>query len=53
MIGFPERGNNMTTWADYKNKIRTSNNELAEDVDEIEKISKIVGAMISQRLKFI
>lgn len=49
MIGFPERGNNMTTWADYKNKIRTSNNELAEDVDEIEKISKIVGAMISQR----
>ncbi len=40
---------NMTTWTDYKNNVRETNPEIGKDIDEVEAISKIVGAMIERR----
>ena len=39
----------MATWSDYKNHVRETNPEIGKDIDEIESISRIVGAMIEQR----
>lgn len=39
----------MATWSDYKNHVRANNPEIAKDIDEIEVLSQIVGAMIEQR----
>ena len=39
----------MPTWSDYKKHVRTVNPEIAEDIDEVEALSQIVGAMIEQR----
>jgi predicted transcriptional regulator len=39
----------MATWSDYKNHIRETNSEISKDIDEIEAMSKIIGAMIEQR----
>lgn len=40
----------MATWSDYKEHIRATNPEIANDIDEAEVLSQIVGAMIEQRL---
>ena len=39
----------MDDWTKYKKRIRASNAEIGKDLDEIEEISTIVGAMIKQR----
>ena len=39
----------MDDWTRYKNKVRASNPEIVKDLDEVEEISTIVGAMIQQR----
>ena len=39
----------MATWSDYKNHVRETNPEIGKDIDEVEALSKIVGAMIEQR----
>lgn len=39
----------MATWQDYKNYVRETSPEIGSDIDEAEAISKIVGAMITQR----
>lgn len=39
----------MATWSDYKKHVRETNPEIGKDIDEVEAISKIVGAMIEQR----
>ncbi len=39
----------MATWSDYKNHVRETNPEIAKDIDEVEALSQIVGAMIEQR----
>lgn len=39
----------MSDWEKYKEKVRTTNPELGKDLDEVEAISAIVGAMIEQR----
>ena len=39
----------MATWTDYKNYVRETNPEIANDIDEAEAISLIVGAMIERR----
>jgi predicted transcriptional regulator len=39
----------MATWSDYKNHVRTINPEVGKDLDEVEALSQIVGAMIEQR----
>ncbi|MDO4961675.1 MAG: helix-turn-helix transcriptional regulator [Eubacteriales bacterium] len=39
----------MATWTDYKNHVRETNPEIGKDIDEVESVSKIVGAMIEQR----
>ncbi len=39
----------MATWSDYKNHVRAVNPEIAKDIDEVEALSQIVGAMIEQR----
>jgi predicted transcriptional regulator len=39
----------MATWSDYKNHVRTTNPEIGKDIDEVEALSQIVGAMIEQR----
>lgn len=39
----------MASWEDYKKHVRASNPEIAKDIDEVEELSKIVGAMIEQR----
>ena len=39
----------MATWSDYKNHVRAANPEIARDIDEVEALSQIVGAMIEQR----
>ena len=49
MTGYQERGDLMATWNDYKQHVRQTNPELAKDVDEVEALSQIVGAMIEQR----
>ncbi len=49
MIGFQERGNTMSDWSNYKDKVRKTNAEIGRDIDEIEEISAIVGTMIERR----
>lgn len=39
----------MPNWNDYKNYVRETNPVIAEDIDEAEVLSQIVGAMIEQR----
>ena len=39
----------MATWLDYKNHVRATNPEIARDIDEVEALSQIVGAMIERR----
>jgi predicted transcriptional regulator len=39
----------MATWSDYKNHVRKTNSEIGNDIDEVEALSQIVGAMIEQR----
>lgn len=39
----------MPTWNDYKSYVRNTSPEIAKDIDEIEAISKIIGAMVAQR----
>lgn len=39
----------MATWSDYKNHVRWTDPELGKDLDEIEAMSQIVGAMIERR----
>lgn len=39
----------MKTWNDYKEHIKAIDPELKSDIEEIESISSIVGAMIEQR----
>lgn len=49
MIGFQERGNTMSDWSNYKDKVRKTDAEIGRDIDEIEEISAIVGTMIERR----
>lgn len=39
----------MDDWARYKNNIRATNPVLGKDIDEIEEVSDIVGAIIERR----
>ena len=39
----------MPNWNDYKNYVRETNPVIAEDIDEAEVLSQIVGAIIEQR----
>ena len=39
----------MATWNDYKKHVRETNPEIAKDIDEVEAVSQIVGAMIERR----
>lgn len=39
----------MATWQDYKKHVRETSPELKKDLDEVESLSKIIGAMIKQR----
>lgn len=39
----------MDDWTRYKNKVRATDPEIGKDLDEIEEVSSIVGAMIQQR----
>ena len=39
----------MATWNDYKKHVRETNPEIGIDLDEVEAISQIVGAMIERR----
>ncbi len=39
----------MTSWSDYKNHVRETNPEIGKDIDDVEAISQIVGAMIERR----
>ena len=39
----------MSDWKKYKDHVRITNPEIGKDLDEVEKISAIVGAMIEQR----
>lgn len=39
----------MATWSEYKQHVRETNPEIGKDIDEVEAVSRIVGAMIEQR----
>ena len=39
----------MSDWKKYKEHVRATNPEIGKDLDEVEEISSIVGAMIEQR----
>ncbi len=39
----------MDDWTNYKNNVRARNPKIGKDLDEVEEISAIVGAMIEQR----
>ena len=39
----------MATWNDYKQYVRETNPEIGADLDEVEAISQVVGAMIERR----
>ena len=39
----------MASWNDYKNHARETNPEIGKDLDEVESISQIVGAVIERR----
>ena len=40
-IGYQERGNNMSDWAKYKERVKKTNPKLGRDIDEAEEISQI------------
>ena len=39
----------MATWNEYKKHVRETNPEIGKDMDEVEALSQIVGAMIERR----
>ena len=39
----------MATWNEYKQYVRDTNPEIGKDLDEVEVLSQIVGAMIERR----
>ena len=39
----------MDDWTRYKNKVRATDPKIGKDLDEVEEISTIVGAIIQQR----
>ncbi len=39
----------MKTWNDYKEHVKSTDPEIAKDINEVEGISAIVSAMIAQR----
>ena len=39
----------MDDWTKYKNRVKSENPEIGKDLDEVEEISTIVGAMMKQR----
>ena len=39
----------MDDWTRYKNKVRATNPVLGKDIDEVEEVSDIVGAIIERR----
>lgn len=39
----------MATWNEYKQHVRETNPEIGKDLDEVEAVSQIVGAMIERR----
>ena len=39
----------MRTWNDYKNYIKTVDHKAEKDIEEVESIAAIVGALIEQR----
>ena len=39
----------MSDWKEYKDRVRAEYPEIGKDLDEVEEISAIVGAMIEQR----
>lgn len=39
----------MRTWNDYKEHVKAVDPEIKKDIEEIESLSSIVGAMIKQR----
>lgn len=39
----------MRTWNDYKEHVKAVDPEIKQDIEEIESLSSIVGAMIEQR----
>lgn len=39
----------MDDWTRYKSKVRATDPEIGKDLDEVEEVSTIVGAMIQQR----
>ena len=39
----------MATWTDYKKHVRETNPEIGKDIDEVEVISRLVGAIIERR----
>lgn len=44
-----KEGITMPNWDDYKKHVQETNPEVAKDFDEVEALSKMVGAMIEQR----
>lgn len=39
----------MKTWADYKEHVKSVDNQRKEDLEEIEELAKIISVMIQQR----
>lgn len=39
----------MKTWNDYKEHVKSVDSEITKDINEVEKISDIVSAMVRQR----
>lgn len=39
----------MSDWKKYKDRVRIENPEIGKDLDEVEEVSAIVGAMIERR----
>ena len=39
----------MSDWKKYKDRVRMENPEIGKDLDEVEEVSSIVGAMIERR----
>jgi hypothetical protein len=39
----------MADWTDYKNHVRETNPEIGKDINEVEALSRIAGAMIERR----
>ncbi|WP_242952925.1 helix-turn-helix domain-containing protein [Butyrivibrio sp. TB] len=49
MIGEKGKAENMSDWKKYKDHVRETSPIIGNDIDEVEEISAIVGAMIEQR----